>query len=73
MAKPNDKQKEIAHLVEMQGAFWQQTNDINSPTHCCDIDEVTNNLVTFGTLTEDEADTLNMSLATIYDLLLRLK
>lgn len=73
MAKPSKKQKEIAKLVELQAIFWQQTNDINSPTHCCDIDEETNNLVTFDLLTEEQAKTLNTSLITIYDLIRNLK
>ena len=41
--KPNHKQKEIFKIIEEQAKFWQQTNDIDSPTHYSDIDSDFNN------------------------------
>ena len=37
--KPNKKQKEICELIKSQASFWMSSNDIDSPTHLCDIDE----------------------------------
>lgn len=37
--KPNKKQKEICELIKSQASFWMNSNDIDSPTHLCDIDE----------------------------------
>lgn len=35
---PNEKQKELASIVRRQASFWHSTNDIESPTHCSDIE-----------------------------------
>lgn len=37
--KPNKKQKEICELIKSQASFWMNSNDIDSPTHLCDMDE----------------------------------
>ena len=37
--KPNKLQKDVCELIKRQAQFWINTNDINSPTHFCDIDE----------------------------------
>ena len=37
--KPNKQQKEICELIKSQASFWMSSNDIDSPTHLCDIDE----------------------------------
>lgn len=37
--KPNKKQKEICELIKSQASFWMSSNDIDSPTHLCDMDE----------------------------------
>ena len=42
--KPNKQQKEICELIKSQASFWMNSNDIDSPTHLCDIDEEVNNL-----------------------------
>lgn len=40
--KPTITQIKIAKVVEECSSFWQSTNDINSPTHICDIEETVN-------------------------------
>lgn len=42
--KTNDKQKEICDFIIEQANFWKNSNDINSPTHFCDIHESLYNL-----------------------------
>ena len=42
--KPNKQQKEICELIKSQASFWMNSNDIDSPTHLCDVDEEVNNL-----------------------------
>lgn len=36
--KPTELQIKIAKVIEECSSFWQSTNDINSPTHICDIE-----------------------------------
>ena len=37
--KPTKTQKAVIDAVIDQLQFWRSTNDIDSPTHYCDIDE----------------------------------
>ena len=37
--KPNKQQKAICELIKSQVSYWMSSNDIDSPTHLCDIDE----------------------------------
>lgn len=37
--KPTKTQKIVINAVIDQLNFWRNTNDINSPTHYCDMDE----------------------------------
>ena len=37
--KPNKAQLKVIKAVKDTFSFWENTNDINSPTHECDIDE----------------------------------
>ena len=37
--KPNESQITVIKSIESTLSFWEGTNDINSPTHECDIDE----------------------------------
>jgi hypothetical protein len=39
MNKPNEKQRAIIKFFLKQLSFWENTNDINSPTHLTDIGE----------------------------------
>lgn len=68
--KPTEKQKIVAKLIQNQGEFWGRTNDINSPTHHCDIDEYINIVVFDEIITEKEAAVLETKLN---DLLLFIK
>ena len=67
--KPNKKQLEIAKFVENQGKFWQQTNDISSPTHQGDISEFTMSLRLYETLTSEEARTINCAMKNILEII----
>ena len=37
--KPNNGQIKIIESIRSTLSFWENTNDIDSPTHECDIDE----------------------------------
>ena len=37
--KPNRSQLKVIEAIKLTVFFWEGTNDINSPTHECDIDE----------------------------------
>ncbi len=50
--KPNNGQIKIIESIRSTLSFWENTNDIDSPTHECDIDE---------TLYADCEETLNDS------------
>lgn len=42
--KPTQLQKKICELVKSQASFWINTNDIDSPTHYCDMWEELNDI-----------------------------
>lgn len=60
--KPNKQQKEICELIKSQASFWMSSNDIDSPTHLCDIDEEVDKL----DLEEDIASELSFALTQLY-------
>jgi hypothetical protein len=60
--KPNKKQIKACEEISSQAKFWISTNDLSSPTHSCDIEEMMSGLVAFGDLTEDEASELEVKL-----------
>lgn len=62
--KPNKQQKEICELIKSQASFWMNSNDIDSPTHLCDIDEEVDKL----DLEEDIASELSFDLTQLYQI-----
>jgi len=60
--KPNKQQKEICELIKSQVSFWMNSNDIDSPTHLCDIDEEVAKLE----LEEDMEGELSFALKELY-------
>jgi len=60
--KPNEQQKKICGLIKSQASFWMNTNDIDSPTHLCDIDEEVANLE----LEEEMESELSFALKELY-------
>ena len=60
--KPNEQQKKICGLIKSQASFWMNTNDIDSPTHLCDIDEEVSNLE----LDEEMESELSFALKELY-------
>jgi len=71
--KPNDLQKAVAKIVEQQGQFWQQTNDINSPTHFSDIGESFNSMMALDEIDEDAVDIISTRLTDIFVVIRSLK
>lgn len=60
--KPNKQQKEICEMIKSQASFWMNSNDIDSPTHLCDIDTEVANLE----LEEDMERELSFILKELY-------
>ena len=73
--KPTEKQKEVAKVIKDQGSFWMSTNDINSPTHHCDIEECCSNLhkEVGGVLNTSEEELLTEKLSELYLFVKRLE
>ena len=42
--KPTNRHIELCELIKSQANFWIGTNDIDSPTHLCDIAESLNEI-----------------------------
>lgn len=42
--KPTDRHKVLCELIKSQANYWIGTNDIDSPTHLCDIAESLNGI-----------------------------
>ena len=73
--KPTEKQLQVAKVIKDQGAFWGGTNDINSPTHFCDIEECCSNLHkdVGGVLNTSEEELLTEKLTDLYLFVKRLE
>jgi hypothetical protein len=56
--KPIEKQILVINKIKGQLNFWATTNDIQSPTHFCDNDEIFDSLVLFDEITELDATKL---------------
>lgn len=68
--KSSDKQKEICDLIIEQANFWKNSNDINSPTHGCDIHE---SICGVEWLTEEQANETEDLLYKLYTKIKHLK
>lgn len=68
--KSNDKQKEICDLIIEQANFWKNSNDINSPTHGCDITESVYNI---EWIEQEDADEITNLLYDLYKKIKHLK
>lgn len=71
--KPNAKQTRVGVLIKEQVNFWSYTNDISSPTHSCDIDEVVDNAVFYDEISEPEAEKLKTHLHALLEYFRSLK
>ncbi len=67
--KPTIKQKEVIDAVLNVVKFFKSTNDINSPTHICDIDEVISMEELEENITKEEGDVLTIALSNIYNVI----
>lgn len=63
--KPNRLQKEICDVIKCEASFWQNTNDITSPTHLCNIGEEINLLSIFS-ISEELSSELKSLLENLY-------
>ena len=68
--KPNETQKKVCELIKSTASFWMNSNDIDSPTHICDIEEEVEDL---DCLEDDDKDDLIECLDNLYRNVRRLK
>ena len=61
--KPTNLQKQLCNIIKEQASFWENTNDIHSPTHYCDIEE---SVKCMEQLSEDAQEQLIQALETLY-------
>jgi len=63
--KPNKNQLLVIESIRSTIGFWESTNDLDSPTHLCDIDECTMADLG-GILPDDKISQLCDALQTLY-------
>ena len=71
--KANAKQIAVAKMIASQVHFWETTNDINSPTHRCDLDESIQTLIIDDIINEEDGEIILEGLEGIYDILRNIK
>lgn len=64
--KATDRQKDIIKVAELQAQFWNDSNDLDSPTHLCDIDEMVSNLSFDNILSDEDSKELSEILQNLY-------
>lgn len=64
--KTTEIQKKICKVVKLQSEFWTESNDLESPTHLCDIDECVGSLSLDDIITDDQSRELGDLLKSIY-------
>lgn len=50
--KASEKQIKVMEMCRGQLHFWMTSNDIQSPTHFCDNDEIVSNMTLFDGISE---------------------
>lgn len=65
--KPTPRQKQLIEEVANQASFWMNTNDLQSPTHYCDIEDEIALLKLDDILTTDEAKKFEDLLGDLFD------
>lgn len=62
----------VLELVMDQLSFWKSTNDINSPTHMCDVSECLSSLWFDSIISEEEDFQLNEALGDLYYFIIKI-
>lgn len=65
--KPTPRQKQLIEEVQNQASFWMNTNDIDSPTHYCDMEEEVSKLEMDDLLSKEEAKKFEDLLGDLFD------
>ena len=65
--KPTPRQQKLIEEVQNQAHFWMNTNDLDSPTHYCDIEEETFKLEMDDLLTKEERKEFEDRLSDLLD------
>jgi hypothetical protein len=71
--KPTPRQKLLIEEIQNQAHFWMNTNDIDSPTHYCDIEEEVAKLEDDANLTKDERKKFEDLLGDLFDFIKKRK
>lgn len=65
--KPTPRQKKLIEEVQNQASFWMTTNDIDSPTHYCDLEEETYKLEMDDTLSKEDRKKFEDLIGDLFD------
>lgn len=65
--KPTPRQQKLIEKVLVQASYWENTNDIDSPTHYGDLEEDIKLLVMDDVLTKEEGQKFEDLVADLYD------
>jgi hypothetical protein len=64
--KPTELQQEVAKLIADEARFWYHSNDIESPSHSCEIDLSVDNLGLWNNLPKEQIHQLKYMLNDLY-------
>lgn len=65
--KPTPRQQKLIEEVQNQASFWMTTNDIDSPTHYCDMEEEVQKLEMDDVLSKEDAKKFEDLLGDLFD------
>jgi hypothetical protein len=71
--KPTPRQNKLIEEVQNQAHFWMNTNDIDSPTHYCDIEEECFKLEDDANLTIEDRKKFEDLLGDLFDFIKKRK
>lgn len=71
--KINSKQKRVCDFIIGQVQWWSDSNDIDSPSHMCELDNRLDDLENEGVINDNQANGLNAWLTNLLVEIRRLK
>lgn len=71
--KPTKLQQEVAKLIADEVMFWYHSNDIESPSHSCEIDSSVDNLELWNDMSIENITRLKDTLTDLYWIIRNIK
>lgn len=66
-----ERKNELCDFIINEVEFWKSSNDINSPSHRCEIDTELINLRLFGVIDDCDVSELNILMNSLLDVIRR--